>query len=353
LIKINKHIESSGRNSDVAIDVAAQKLWGFLTPKLKNNQHANRSVLTKAKKLNDLVSSGSYARKNPGTYKRHRNLINYLNNETVLRNIVFAKPDDFKTIIGQIHEYVLPSDIYNKKVDSYYLTEFGRLLLDKIFDYDAYRSSDVLLEVYSELNFESATCSYCNADTISVIKARGKSGNERYALFDLDHFYPKSKYPYLALSFYNHIPSCSHCNGRLKKSRDFTIETHIHPYHRCFSEVYKFNVNPEAISQGLLKTLEIKPENGEVDLTVTDLKLNQRYERLIDASSSAEIVNFLHKYNKYFRLQTPDETKKEMLLDFLKTHLHPEANHLLKKPFGKLKRDLVELFDIDSIFLKH
>jgi hypothetical protein len=30
---------------------------------------------------------------------------------------------------------------------------------------------------------------------------------------EIDHFYPKDKYPFLAVSFFNLIPSCLTCNG--------------------------------------------------------------------------------------------------------------------------------------------
>ncbi|TCL67476.1 hypothetical protein EV196_10232 [Mariniflexile fucanivorans] len=30
---------------------------------------------------------------------------------------------------------------------------------------------------------------------------------------ELDHYYPKSLYPYFGVSFYNLIPSCQSCNG--------------------------------------------------------------------------------------------------------------------------------------------
>lgn len=51
------------------------------------------------------------------------------------------------------------------------------------------------------------TCVYCNANyAISDIDGRG--------YFDLDHWKPKSIYPYLCTSFYNLQPSCSSCNRR-------------------------------------------------------------------------------------------------------------------------------------------
>jgi hypothetical protein len=38
--------------------------------------------------------------------------------------------------------------------------------------------------------------------------------------FDLDHFFPKSKFPYLKFNFYNLIPICPFCNQKIKKGRN-------------------------------------------------------------------------------------------------------------------------------------
>lgn len=72
----------------------------------------------------------------------------------------------------------------------------------------------------SGLGYKS--CFYCNAQLAVIVpisEYKRKSGlfrkgdiKERKATFELDHIKPKSKYPFLATSFYNLIPSCSICN---------------------------------------------------------------------------------------------------------------------------------------------
>ena len=53
-------------------------------------------------------------------------------------------------------------------------------------------------------------CPYCNRSYIFTV--RSYKGH-RKARPQYDHFFPKSIYPYLAVSIYNLIPSCSVCNG--------------------------------------------------------------------------------------------------------------------------------------------
>lgn len=51
-----------------------------------------------------------------------------------------------------------------------------------------------------------SVCPYCNRQYTFTVDQKQKIRPQ------FDHFYPKSQYPYLALSFYNLIPCCPTCN---------------------------------------------------------------------------------------------------------------------------------------------
>lgn len=85
----------------------------------------------------------------------------------------------------------------------------------------------------------------------------------------LDHFYPKSDYPFLALSLYNFVPSCQICNSRLFKGNKDTLVS-IYPYEEGFDELgVKFKTSKEAIYEIL----------GEKD---SDFSVKIDYENLED-----------------------------------------------------------------------
>ena len=65
-------------------------------------------------------------------------------------------------------------------------------------------------------------CPYCNADMVYAVDAIEDS--EKHLRTDIDHFFPRFKYPYLALSPNNLVPSCARCNQRLK--RDIDVVNH-------------------------------------------------------------------------------------------------------------------------------
>jgi 5-methylcytosine-specific restriction endonuclease McrA len=64
------------------------------------------------------------------------------------------------------------------------------------------------------LDLGITVCPYCNRNFIF------NSTKKRTSHFD--HFFPESKYPFLAMSFYNLVPSCSTCNTlKGKESIDY------------------------------------------------------------------------------------------------------------------------------------
>lgn len=92
-------------------------------------------------------------------------------------------------------------------------------------------------------------CPYCNRMYTTHISRCGRDGGIIRA--DFDHFYPRSRYPYLSLCLFNLIPSCSYCN-KLKsdhaesyipdsslRDEDNNIEKSrsiIYPYDESFDE---------------------------------------------------------------------------------------------------------------------
>lgn len=74
------------------------------------------------------------------------------------------------------------------------------------------------------MSLGTKVCPYCNRNYITPIySSDGKARGE------LDHFFSKARYPYLALSIYNLVPSCAYCNSSLKGSEEFTYSNNFHP----------------------------------------------------------------------------------------------------------------------------
>lgn len=62
-------------------------------------------------------------------------------------------------------------------------------------------------------SLQVTVCPYCNRHYTFTVDSTWKIRPQ------FDHFYPKSAYPYLALSFYNLIPCCPVCNHIKREKR--------------------------------------------------------------------------------------------------------------------------------------
>jgi 5-methylcytosine-specific restriction endonuclease McrA len=190
------------------------------------------------------------------------------------------------------------------------------------------------------------TCPYCNRQYTFTI--RGKKTN---IIADFDHFHTKKTksksdeaYPYLALSFYNLIPSCPTCNHR---KRDKKIEKN--PYLNGFGDECKFVLK----DKNLKKPAAIDKKNIEVDFSsdndnITIFGLKELYNEHKDYIT--EIIDKAQAYNSsyYDSLihsfrglgKTPAEIDRFVWGNYLETAEH------CKRPLSKLTRDILEQIGI-------
>lgn len=95
------------------------------------------------------------------------------------------------------------------------------------------------------------TCPYCNRNYITYIP----DTNKRVIGPSYDHFYSKSKFKYITVSFYNLIPSCYVCNSNLKGAIEFGLDYHIHPHLGGFGDDITFDFN--LVTEDYLKDKKI------------------------------------------------------------------------------------------------
>lgn len=117
----------------------------------------------------------------------------------------------------------------------------------------------------NELNIK--VCPYCNRsflDTYTYLQTGKIISNAQ-----LDHFYCKEQYPYLAVSLYNLIPCCATCNHRKSNNG----ENIIYPYKECFGENAKFSTNFITSSERV--SYDINYLFGVTDNFEINIKINE------------------------------------------------------------------------------
>lgn len=203
-------------------------------------------------------------KKHPKIYKKFYDLAGNLK-EDEIKKLILADRNEMK-------EYIVEFGAYRDK-------NLSKELLRRIFRYDAFSHRKSAITILKKMDV--TVCPYCNRQYIFTLK----SGNARP---QFDHYYPKSVYPYLALTLFNMIPSCSVCN--MGKSSLDTLKTPIlYPYDEEFGYDVKFalkldnDVNYVKMIQGISDKFTIQIVNKsnhfktEIDNQISKLHLDELY----------------------------------------------------------------------------
>jgi len=140
--------------------------------------------------------------------------------EAEVKKILLANRKELKQYIDMFGDYESKKKLSDE-------------LLENIFRYDRFSKRKIVHTLMQIMDV--STCPYCNRQYVFTITSRK-------ARPQLDHYYPKSRYPYLALSLYNLIPSCSICN-MAKSSLDTVKEPILYPFDEEFGYDAKFEIS--------------------------------------------------------------------------------------------------------------
>jgi hypothetical protein len=169
-----------------------------------------------------------------------------------LNDILIGRPDRLNELKEEIVEFEETAP--KMWFDFFWLRFLKTPKLLSIFDYSDFSGQYKIIE-WGAYKFtrllDVNTCLYCNRSYIFTIVVEpdgyNLSSTDEYhrakrARPQLDHFYSQNQHPYFALSIYNLIPCCSICNTSFKNTEEFTIESHINPFHESFHDFLRFTV---------------------------------------------------------------------------------------------------------------
>ncbi|MCF2660290.1 hypothetical protein JQM83_14010 [Parabacteroides distasonis] len=190
--------------------------------------------------------------------------------DAILRDLVF-KPE----------LYVLADEARIKELVSlqeenwkYVVTIFKSVLVNLYQEFT--KNEEVSYKHLTKLDIR--TCPYCNRNYIVTMKRKRDKSFKTRAEFD--HFYEKSNYPLLALSFYNLVPSCHICNhGKL------VAKAGVNPYFRGFSSSLAISAYEQDI---------LKDQNSFRKLNVNDilhLKGKDKFSLAFPSATADEKIN--------------------------------------------------------------
>jgi len=230
-----------------------------------------------------------------------------------------------------------------ERIDTKYSSKTN--IIKQFFNYDKAQGKLSKLQpkisTFFEENVEVHTCYFCNIEFINKFK---KSDGKFKNGFTLDHYIDKGKYPYLALSLYNLIPSCYTCNSKIKgideinnlspSSSKFNFKDKVK--FRTFIENKNLQIN-EVKDFDLLLKEDFSKEYIEY---VDGFLLNERYEY-----HKYKVIEMINKRKQYpdSRIKElaklTEKTEEEVKQDLFGEYLFEDDN-LHKRPLSKLTRDI-------------
>lgn len=329
----------------IRIDVSKIKNWELI--KKKHSEWYEEKILPSIKKAYNLLSKKN---KND-SIKKYKELLEKIIDKE--KNFVIEK----ELFLGYNHDYLLDliKNLNRTNISENYLPH-------KLFSYDKFPNHTGEWNRHKLLSLmEIEVCPYCQRNYISSFE----ENDDKRTTADLDHFYPKSLYPFLALSLYNFIPSCQICNSRFKGSKD--TYNSVYPYEESFDDLgAKFKTSKEIIYEILgekdanffveidYKNLKNK-DREKVEKSIKHLGLDKVYKKshnqyIKDLLDNIEKYpkNYLESCVEIFDEYCKNKNKKEKIIKYFIDIVKEPCRKRIEngEPLAKLTKDILDEFKI-------
>lgn len=172
-------------------------------------------------------------------------------------------------------------------------------------------------------------CPYCNRDYINC-------RSEKLAGAQLDHFYPRSKYPIFSVCLYNLVPACGNCN-RIKHD---DMQEFASPFDEeiDWEHGVRFSYEPLDLNR---KKIVIHAK-GPIEQNIQKMHIEAAYQ-----IHEMEVNELLDKVEKYSQTQLEEYRQvfakaglSEQELKQMVFGKEITEDDIRKKPLGRMLRDL-------------
>lgn len=198
-------------------------------------------------------------------------------------------------------------------------------------------------------------CPYCNRTFIKHVTDKKTDGRRVEIKAQLDHFYDKEKYPYLAVSRYNLVPCCPTCNGIGGKYTDDVAETGIvNPFALKDARrmMFKIDVGDSGLMamSKLEKDIKIKidyPAGSAMDKNVNTFNLQILYDCHKDYAAELYKIHLFRQtqaYRDFVKALTEDTSSGICQEDVYRimTGTYEDEQDFNKRPLAKFSNDILE-----------
>lgn len=266
--------------------------------------------------------------------------------------LILVKPEYLKGVAEEFENEFNPCiELYKRTPkENKGSTAFSRFKKSMEDFYDDFMKSSRQKESFGmqlSRSLNIRTCPYCNRSyTFSIDEKMDEASDKRVRVKpEFDHFYPKAKYPCLALCFYNLIPSCPVCN-HLKKEREIDLNPYLIDTEN--SPIY-FNLkNEKEVKTAEDIVLEVKSSDGRGSGNIEVLGLQHLYNEHKDYVK--EMMDKAVAYDKsYYDGLMESFRGMNLNAQDIENRIwgtYTECSDLGKRPLSKLTRDILKIYNI-------
>lgn len=223
------------------------------------------------------------------------------------------------------------------------------------YDSSMFPSKEILEDV------DISVCPYCNRNFIRYIEVgQNAQGDPKSVKAELDHFYPRSLFPYLAISRHNLVPCCHDCNGQSgKHDKDTRKLGVVNPYTLKSSDGISFKMKIKSGTKFL--NLDTCAEGIEIEIDTSanpDLVNNDTIFHLktiynTHTDSAAEIYyKYALRLNGIYLNATKEALKKRKMqlttndIQRLQLGIYPDENDFNRRPLSKFIADIAKQYGL-------
>lgn len=272
-------------------------------------------------------------------YLKNNYSIEMFNIDKVLAN---TKDNIKKFLEDEIEKIIKYSDIYKQEKGIETGDGIYEVMIKKYEDEVKHAIFTIRDEILNLINIK--VCPYCNRNYVDTILDSQKEDKLR-STGALDHLLNENNYPFLALTLYNFVPSCTTCNSKLKLDNNDII---LNPYKDEFGDECKFTVNHLTVDS--LLGLD---SNHRIKLRYVDsrFKNNINNFRLEDIYSNhfRDVKDMHYKNQQYTKKYIEDieniiASGNMINYNGIKEFIYgiPKSDQFINTPLSKFKSDIYD-----------